>query len=104
MKNIIKGVFVVLIGAYLFLYFSYKSGYYVKQNEETAILTEEKIKEYENDLKNGVDVSSKNYVVVRDSYDNTYSRFLLKVSNKIEKVFDKTIKFIFKRISNTINE
>ena len=93
-----------MVIAYLFLYFSYKNGYYVKRNEETSILTEEKIKEYEEDLKNGVDVSNKNYVVVRDSYDNAYSRLLLKVSNKIEKGFDNTIKFIFKRISNTINE
>ena len=67
-------------------------------------LTEEKIKEYENDLKNGVDVSKKSYIVVRDNYDNTYSRLLLRISNKIEKGFDKTIKYIFKKISARINE
>ena len=104
MKNVIKGIFILLVVAYLFLYFSYRNGYYARRNEKTSILTESKIKEYENDLKNGVDVSSKSYVVVRDSYDNTYSRLLLKVSNKIEKGFDKAIKFIFKRISNTIND
>ena len=104
MKNVFKAILLLVIIVYLFLYVSYRNGYYIKRNEETSILTEEKIKEYENDLKNGVDVSSKEYVVVHDSYDNAYSRLLLKVSNKIEKGFDKTIKFIFKKISKTINE
>ena len=89
---------------YIFLYFSYKNGYYIKRNEETSILTEEKIKEYEEDLKNGVDISSKSYIVTKDNYDNSYTRLMLRISNKIEKGFDKTIKFIFKKISKTINE
>ena len=104
MKKIIKGMVILLIVVYIFLYFSYKNGYYIKKNEELNILTEEKIKEYEEDLKKGLDVSTKNYIVTKNSYDNSYSRFLLRISNKIEKSFDKTIKFIFKRISQTINE
>ena len=93
-----------MILVFIFLYISYRNGYYIKRNGETSILTEEKIKEYENDLKNGVDVSKKDYIVVRESYDTSYSRFLLKVSKGIEKGFDSTIKFIFQRISKTINE
>ncbi len=104
MKKVIKGIFILTILGFVFLYYSYRNGYYIRRNEETSILTEEKIKEYEEDLKNGVDVSKKNYIVVRDSYDNSYSRFLLKISNKIEKGIDKVIKFFFKKISNTINE
>lgn len=104
MKKAIKGLLILLITGYIILYFSYRNGYYIKKNEENTILTEEKIKEYENDLKNGVDVSSKSYVVIGNSYDNTYSRIMLRISNKIEKGIDKTIKFIFRRISKTINE
>ena len=104
MKKILKIILLVIIIVYIFLYISYKNGYYIKRNEENTILTEEKIKEYENDLKNGVDVSKKNYIVVHENYSNNYSRTFLKVSEKIEKSFDKTIKFIFRRISKTINE
>ena len=68
------------------------------------LLTEEKIKEYENDLKNGVDVSKKNYLDIKDNYDNKYTIFALKLSKKIETGVDKFIKFILRRISNTINE
>ena len=104
MKRIVKCLLILLIVIYTFLYFSYKNGYYIKKNEENSILTEEKIKEYEEDLKNGIDISNKNYITTKNSYDNSYSRFLLRISNEIEKGFDKTIKFILKRISKTINE
>ena len=68
------------------------------------LLTEEKIKEYENDLKNGVDVSKKNYLDIRDNYDNKYTIFMLKLSKKIETGVDKVIKFLLKRITDSINE
>ena len=57
-----------------------------------------------NDLKNGVDVSKKSYIVVHENYDNSYSRFFIRLSKSVENGFDKTIKFIFKRIRKTINE
>lgn len=104
MKNVFKIIFLVGVLAFLFLYVSYKNGYYIKKKEENTILTEEKIKEYENDLKNGVDVSKKNYITVRNNYDSAYSRILLKLSRTVENGFDKTIKFVFRRISKTINE
>ena len=103
MKTIKMGL-IILILVYLGLYFSYKNGYYIDKNRETNILTEEKIKEYEEDLKNGVDVSKKDYIIVTDSYDNTYTRLSLKISKTIENSFDKIIKYLFKKIGNTINE
>lgn len=104
MNKVLKVFLFLGIIAFLFIYISYRNGYYIKRNEEEAILTEEKIKEYENDLKNGVDVSQKTYITIRDNYDNNYSRFLLGASHKIEKGIDSIIKFIFGRISKTINE
>ncbi len=94
----------LLIVLYLLLYFSYKNGYYVDKNKEKSILTEEMIKEYEEDLKNGVDISKKEYVVIADTYDNNYTRTSLKISNKIENAFDKVIKYLFNHIGQTINE
>ena len=104
MNKVFKIIFIIGIIAFIFLYFSYQNGYYIKKNMDDAILTEEKIKEYENDLKNGVDVSKKSYIVIHNNYSNAYSRFLLRASNKLEKGVDQVIKFVFKRISKTINE
>ena len=68
------------------------------------LLTESKIKEYEDDLKNGVDVSKKNYLDVKDHYDNKYTTFTLKLSKTIENGFNKVIKYFLNRINNTVNE
>ena len=68
------------------------------------ILTEEKIDEYEDDLKNGVDVTKKDYVAVKDSYDNSYTRLSLKLSKKIENGINQVIKYLFNKIGQTVNE
>lgn len=102
--KIFKTIVFILIILFLILFFSYRNGYYIDKNKEKSILTEEMIKEYEDDLKNGVDVSKKNYVVITNSYDNSYTRASLKISNKIEKALDKVIKYLFNQVGKEINK
>ena len=104
MKKGLKVFFIIIVLLYLLLFFSYKNGYYRDLNKEKKILTDEKIKEYEEDLKNGVDVTKKEYVVVEPSYDNSYTRACLKLSKAIENGFDKTIKYLFKKLSKFVDE
>ena len=104
MKKILKFSLIIFIIIFIIIFFSYQNGYYIDKNRQTMILTEEKIKEYENDLKNGVDVSNKDYLVIAENYDNDYTRLSLKLSKKIENIFSKIIKFFFNQISSTINE
>lgn len=104
MKKWLKISFIVIILLYLLLFFSYKNGYYKELNKEKKILTEEKIKEYEEDLKNGVDVTQKDYIVETPSYDNAYTRAFLKLSKSIESGFDKTIKYLFRKLSKFVDE
>ena len=103
MKKVIKVFLAILILLYIGLYFTYQNGYIEKRNEERKILTDEMIKEYENDLANGIDVTSKEYVVVKPNYANVYTNSFLKVSKKIENGFDKVIKYIFNKVGNQIN-
>ena len=104
MKNSFKIFLVIIIIIYIILFISYRSGYYIDKNKEKMILTEEKIKEYEEDLKNGVDVTNKDYIVIDDSYDNKYTRMSLMISKKIENGISSIIKSFFSKISDTINE
>lgn len=104
MNKTFKVFLIIMILGYIALYFSYQNGYYEIKNNEKKILTEEMIKEYEEDLKNGVDVTNKEYTVVRKDYSNTYTKNLLKVSRKIEKGLDKIIKYFFNKVGSTINE
>ena len=89
---------------FLGLYFAYQNGLGERWNNERKILTEEKIKEYENDLKNGIDVTKKEYVVVKPTYSNVYSSNILKVSRKIEEGINRVIKYFFQKVSDSINE
>ena len=100
----LKVCFIITILIFMGLYFSYKNGYYINKNKENMLYTEEMIKEYENDLKNGVDVTKKSYINKKDDYNNKYTKLSLKISKQIENGFDKVIKFFLKEITNTINE
>ena len=104
MKKGIKIFLIIVLLLYVALYFSYQNGYYEIQNNEKKILTEEMIKEYEEDLKNGVDVTNKEYTVIKKDYSNAYTKNLLKVSRKIEKGLDRLIKYFFNKLGSTINE
>ncbi len=104
MKSAGKILFVIVLVIYLLLYFSYEKGYYINRNKEKSLLTEEMIKEYEDDLKKGIDVSEKEYLVPVDNYDNKYTRISLKISKHVEEAIDKAIKYLFNQVGNTINE
>ena len=51
-----------------------------------------------------IDVSNKEYTVIRENYANIYTQNLLKVSKKIENGIDSFIKYFFRKVSDTINE
>lgn len=86
------------------LFFSYKNGYIERKNREKKNLTDEMILEYENDLKNGVDVSSKEYVYNETDYSNNLTKASLKISNKLEHGLNYTIKLIFRKLNSFIND
>ena len=89
---------------FLGLFFAYQNGLGERWNNERKILTEEMIKEYEEDLKKGVDVTKKEYVVVKPTYSNVYSSSILIISKKIEEGINNVIKYFFRKISDSINE
>ena len=104
MNKGLKIFLIIVFLLYIALYFSYQNGYYEIRNNEKKILTEEMIKEYEEDLKNGVDVTNKEYTVVKKDYSNAYTKSLLKVSKKIENSLDRIIKYFFNKLGSAINE
>ena len=104
MKKLFKIGFFLLVIIFFGLYLSYKNGYYEKRNEEKKILTDTMIEEYENDLKNGVDVTKKEYVITKPNYTNIYTQTFLQVSKKIEDGVNSIIKFFFRKVGNYVNE
>lgn len=74
-------------------------GYYQNRNEKAKILTDKEIKEFERDINMGQNVDIKKYVLYEDKdYTNALSTNIYKVSLKIEKALDKTIRVLLTSI------
>lgn len=98
MNKIIKLLLVIILIFFLSLYFTnYSNNYY----EDKTILTEEAIRNYEKDLKDGKNITSKNYLPDEKNYNNNASKIGLNISNFIEKIVDKGFKFLTKYLENT---
>ena len=62
-KKMFHGFIWFLFLSFLVLYFAQAGGYYEDVNNKKASLTEEKIKQFEEDVKNGKKIEVENYVV-----------------------------------------
>ena len=102
MKKIIKYLPLILIILFLGLYFSYQNGYYDKYMRDKINLTNQNIERFEKDIIDGRDVSIEDYIEENKNYDTKISNLSLKVSNKLENIISKGIKYIFNKISNVI--
>ena len=79
-KNYFWTILSILFFIFLAYYIAYSSGYYEANISRKSKITEEKIQEFENDLKEGKEIDIKDYVS-NDSID--YSSFMSKVGSNI---------------------
>ena len=94
---VFRRILFVLFIIYLINYFMASTGYYENKINNKTILTEEKIKEFESDVKNGEEVDIKNYLDAQYvDTSNTWSKVGYKTSETINDfVTNKAIK-VFK--------
>lgn len=93
MNKIIKIILILIIIFFLSLYFSnYNNEYY----ENKTYMTEEAIKNYEKDLKEGKNIISNKYIPKEKNYNNKVSEWGLKSSSFIENLINKSLKYIAK--------
>lgn len=85
-------LFVVFVA----LLIAYESGYYETKAHNKAVLTNEAIKEFESDVKNGKVVDLDKYLKdERKDYSNGVTKVGNKISNSISEVMTKGISGIF---------
>lgn len=89
-KNIFLKALLILFLIYFALYLMDNLGYYNLSTKKT-ILTEEKIKEFENDIKNGKSIDLTNYVETENNYNNIYSNIGYNISVGIDKILNEGI-------------
>ena len=93
MNKTIKIIGIVLFVMFLSVYFSrYNTNYYENRN----VLTEEAIVKFEQDIKEGKDISINTYLKEEKDYNNKASTIGLKISQGIEIGFKKSLKLLFK--------
>ncbi len=96
---------VILIFLFLGLYYTKGSGYYEFEQHKKMTLTEEKIRQFEQDVKEGIPIDSSKYLENdTTNYQNKISKISLKFSETIEKTFKKGMESLFRFISKTIEE
>lgn len=103
-ESIFKFILLCFIICFLVILFAGKTGYYEKKLRDNSILTEEQIKKFENDIKEGKNVDISNYVINENKdYTTNFTNDVYSVSLKVEKTIDKIVKFIFNEIGKNIN-
>lgn len=91
MNKVIKGFLLLITILFLSLYFSnYNNDYY----ENKTYLTQEAIKNYEKDLKEGKIILGDKYLPKEKNYNNSISKLGLKSSNIIENLINKGLKYL----------
>ncbi|MBR4671837.1 MAG: hypothetical protein IKO78_01380 [Bacilli bacterium] len=97
-ERIIKYAFISVIFIFLILYFFGGRMYEYRQHEK-KVLTEEQIKKFESDVKNGVEIDINDYVFKEKDYSNKIVKINDKISDVIEYGFKKAFNYVLKNIN-----
>ena len=104
-NKVARNILVVLFILFIALYISQSTGYYDYEVYKKTALTKEQIKQFEEDVKAGKNVSVKDYLSETTSdYGNKLSNVGLNVSKKIEKYSKKAIETVFGALSGLITD
>ena len=102
-KKILNTILLCLFILFVSLFIASSNGYYEYPNKETTKLTEDKIKQFEEDIKAGKKIDINNYLIKENkNYDNKVT----KLGNTLSDIIDysmmdsleKTFKFVEKLI------
>ncbi len=104
-KNIARIVIGTLFVLFLALYFTQTTGYYEFEQKKITTLTEEQIKKFEQDVKDGKQIDIENYLDTgKKNYDNKISSISLSLSQKIEDAVTSGIEYLFQAVEKVVDD
>ena len=104
-KKLFHGFIWFLFLSFMVIYVAQANGYYEDLNNKKSSLTEDKIKQFEKDVKDGKKIKVENYVVnVRKDYSNNVSNFGLYTSKLFADGFKWFMTTVFESIDKAISE
>ncbi len=104
-KFLIKAIFGMFFVAFVISYVIGESGYYEYELANKKYLTEEEMKKFEEDVRNGEDIDLKDYTVeTRKDYTNKFTDVVTNTSLTINEYLKKTIESVFGLLNKMIEE
>ena len=98
-------VVILLFVTFMTLYFSQITGYYEFQNYRRMTMTREQIEQFEQDIRDGVPVDIRNYVIDHHiDYQNRFSNTGSRLSARISESVTSGIERLFGAISDHMTE
>lgn len=91
-NNIFLKVLLIIFIIYFALYLMENLGYY-NISSKNKILTDEAIKKFELDIKEGNNIDLKKYIDNNANYSNSYSNLGYKISTSIDSILNKGLKY-----------
>ena len=102
--NLARLIVLILVFLFFVLYFMQASGYNEYTRNRENMLTEEQIKEYEEDIEAGKDVTIKDYLNKdKVNYDNKVSELGLDLSELIGDIFNKGMNTFFEMLNEAVS-
>ena len=102
--NLARLIVLILVFLFFVLYFMQASGYNEYARNRENMLTEEQIKEYEEDIEAGKDVTIKDYLNKdKVNYDNKVSELGLNLSELIGDIFNKGMNTFFEMLNEAVS-
>ena len=99
-KGLSKILLIVMILLFIASYIVSTSGYYEYALRGKNVISSDKIKEFEDDIKNNKEIDLKNYMDNKnEDYSNKMTDLVYNISSGSNKIAKKAIKYIFKKLS-----
>jgi len=104
-KKVMKLVFLIVVIAFVSSYIIASSGYYEYTMQERTIITNEKIKEFEQDIKDNKEIDLMEYLENEEvDYSNTFTTLVYNISDNSNKLARKAIKYLFKKLGTLVED
>lgn len=101
----LRFIIIIIILIYISSYYVASSGYYEYHLQEKTVLTNEKIKEFEQDVKDNKNIDVKDYLVYEEvDYTNKITNLVYGISDNSNKIARKCIKALFKKLSYLVED
>ena len=100
-SNLFNRVIFILFIIYIIFYISVESGYYDANITRKTVLTNEKIKAFEQDIKNNKPISLDNYY---QEDDKDYSSLVSKSGQKLTKSVSGIVSFVLHNAANVLKK